>query len=86
MPQYIAEFNAVATDGLVTGAAAKPILSASGLPTQQLRKIWELADNDKDNKLDHEEFTVAKFLVELATQNRPLPDTLPLGMVPFSKR
>lgn len=86
VPQYIAEFNAVATDGLVTGAAAKPILSASGLPTQQLRKIWELADIDKDNKLDHEEFTVAKFLVELATQNRPLPDTLPLGMVPFSKR
>ena len=84
--KYIAEFNAVAEGGLVSGAAAKPVLSASGLPTQQLRKIWELADIDKDNKLDHEEFTVAKFLVELAMQERPLPETLPVGMIPFSKR
>ena len=86
MQKYIAEFNAVAEGGLVSGAAAKPVLSASGLPTQQLRKIWELADIDKDNKLDHEEFTVAKFLVELAMQERPLPETLPVGMIPFSKR
>ena len=50
--------------GMVTGAGAKPILTATGLATAKLRKLWELADIDKDGSLDLEEFVVAMFLAD----------------------
>ena len=50
--------------GMVTGAGAKPLLTATGLATAKLRKLWELADIDKDGCLDLEEFVVAMFLAD----------------------
>ena len=49
---------------MVTGAGAKPLLTATGLATAKLRKLWELADIDKDGCLDLEEFVVAMFLAD----------------------
>lgn len=84
--KYSAEFNSLASGGLLSGAAAKPVMAASGLPTASLRNIWTLADIDKDHHLDAEEFVVAKFLMDIAGQGKPIPDTLPMEMKPYSKR
>ena len=84
--KYQAEFSSISNGGLLSGAAAKPVMSATGLPTASLRKIWELADIDKDHHLDMEEFVVAKFLADMAIQQRPIPDSLPMEMIPYSKR
>ena len=47
VPRYKAQFDATQRGGVVSGAGAKPLLTATGLPTAKLRKIWELADVDK---------------------------------------
>jgi len=47
VPRYKGQFEATQRGGLVSGAGAKPLLTATGLPTAKLRKIWELADVDK---------------------------------------
>lgn len=46
-------------EGMVTGDACKAILVKSGLPFDQLGRIWELADFDKSGVLDREEFMIA---------------------------
>ena len=49
-------------------------------------KIWDLADIDADGHLDRPEFYVALHLVYRALQGEPIPERLPLALVPFSKR
>jgi len=73
-------------DGLVSGDAAKAILVKSGLPFDQLGKIWELADFEKRGSLDREEFMVAMYLIDNALNGEPVPDTLPPMVIPASKR
>ena len=58
---------------MVTGAGAKPILTATGLATAKLRKLWELADIDKDGSLDLEEFVVAMFLADACISGMSFP-------------
>jgi hypothetical protein len=70
----------------VTGGGAKDLMSASGLPTASLRKIWELSDVDKDGKLDLEEFVVCMVLLDLAKRGGAVPAALDEGMVPPSMR
>lgn len=45
-----------------------------------------LADVDKDGKLQAEEFILAMHLVDLAKSGQPLPLTLPTELVPPSQR
>uniref|UniRef100_A0AAX7VJG8 Osteoclast-stimulating factor 1 n=1 Tax=Astatotilapia calliptera TaxID=8154 RepID=A0AAX7VJG8_ASTCA len=52
----------------------------------QLASIWNLADVDKDGKLQAEEFILAMHLVDLAKSGQPLPLTLPTELVPPSQR
>uniref|UniRef100_A0A7S1CI35 Calmodulin n=1 Tax=Bicosoecida sp. CB-2014 TaxID=1486930 RepID=A0A7S1CI35_9STRA len=87
-PAYDAMFAALAqtADGKVTGAAAKGPLLESGLAKAILRPLWELADIDKDGKLDQDEFAVAMYLVSMCTSGGSLPETLPNNMIPPSKR
>lgn len=59
--------------GKVTGAAAKHEMIKSKLPNSCLRKIWKLADADKDGMLDITEFTVAMQLIELKVAGCDLP-------------
>lgn len=58
----------------------------SGLPKGSLRKIWSLADVDKDGYLDLEEFCIAMHLITTAQAGEELPDALEEDMVPPSKR
>eukprot|EP00128_Syssomonas_multiformis_P002049 Colp12_sorted_trinity150504_noHs@23310 len=73
-------------DGKVSGAQAKEVLLQSKLPNDTLRKIWGLADIDKDANLDEDEFIVAMQLIHMALMNEVIPDNLPPHMVPPTKK
>eukprot|EP01114_Cavostelium_apophysatum_P007088 TRINITY_DN1879_c0_g1_i1.p1 TRINITY_DN1879_c0_g1~~TRINITY_DN1879_c0_g1_i1.p1 ORF type:complete len:955 (-),score=261.57 TRINITY_DN1879_c0_g1_i1:46-2910(-) len=64
-------------DGFVTGEEAKVFFSKSGLPVQDLAKIWGLADRGNDRQLDLEEFCIAMFLISVKLRGGNIPDTLP---------
>lgn len=85
VPQYKAQFEAAQTNGKVSGAAAKKVLSASGLPTAALRDIWNLSDVDSDGHLDLNEFVIAMFLIDMVKQGHAVPAALDPEMVPPGK-
>ncbi|VDO22514.1 unnamed protein product, partial [Brugia timori] len=64
----------------------RPVLLNSGLPSTALARIWELADMDKDGKLDRIEMSVALHLVYCALQGEPVPDVLPPSLIHPTKR
>lgn len=82
---YKAEFMKYQVRGQISGAAAKPVLSSSGLPMPALKKIWDLSDVNKDGSLNLEEFVVAKFLIDMAKQGHDLPSSLDEAMIPPGK-
>ncbi|XP_034038922.1 epidermal growth factor receptor substrate 15-like 1 isoform X1 [Thalassophryne amazonica] len=73
-------------NGLLSGDKVKPVLINSKLPLDVLGKIWDLSDVDKDGHLDKDEFTVAMHLVYRAMEKEPVPTTLPLSLIPPSKK
>jgi len=73
--------------GFLAPNIAKDLLIKTGLEKDQLRQIWNLSDIDRDGYLDHHEYVVAMFLCDAVIQkNRPIPDELPMSVVPPSKR
>jgi hypothetical protein len=80
------QFDSLQINGKISGAAAKPVLSSSGLPSSVLKKIWELSDIDKDGQLDLEEFVIAKVLIEKVKGGSEVPLKLDDAMIPRSKR
>jgi len=74
------------TNGLASGQAVRAILERSGQPVDVLRQVWTLSDVDRDGCLDQDEFAVAMHLTREATTGRQLPATLPVEMIPPSKR
>ena len=58
----------------------------TGVPSDLLRKIWQLGDIDKDGALDASEFAVTMYLVESVLAKRPLPPKLPMTLCPPEKR
>lgn len=73
-------------NGKASGSAVKAVLMKTDLDTNDLRKIWELADIDADGKMDAGEFAVAMWLANEKMAGKPLPDTLPEDLIPPSKR
>ncbi|KAJ2491181.1 endocytosis defective- protein [Coemansia sp. RSA 2050] len=80
-------FNANPRDGKLPGPAARENLMQSGLPTNQLGGIWELADIDKDGALDFDEYCIALKLVFSLLNHTiaDIPPTLPPELIPQSK-
>jgi len=73
--------------GFLDTQTAREVLTKTGLAKDQLRKIWNLSDIDKDGYFDLEEYVVAMFLVDAVIQKgRPIPAELPMTVVPPSKR
>eukprot|EP00741_Cyanophora_paradoxa_P003371 tig00000692_g3276.t1 len=64
-------------DGFVTGEQAKEFFGKSNLPSNVLAQIWVLADQNKDRKLDKDEFCIAMHLVNYKRTGGELPAALP---------
>ena len=84
--KYLPIFESNNEGGFITGAQAKTVLSGTGLSTGSLRKIWDLADMDKDGQLDLQEFVVAMHLSDIVKSGSSVPTSLDPSMVPPEKR
>ncbi|XP_025423267.1 epidermal growth factor receptor substrate 15-like 1 isoform X2 [Sipha flava] len=73
-------------NGTVAGDKVKGLLIDSKLSVDTLGKIWDLADMDKDGKLDQHEFAVAMHLVYKALEKYAIPSVLPPELLPPTKR
>eukprot|EP00938_MAST-03A_sp_MAST-3A-sp1_P005548 g5548.t1 len=51
-----------------------------------LHKIWELADGKNHGALNHEEFAVALYLIDMCLSGEKLPEKLPENLLPPSYR
>ncbi|KAF8638846.1 hypothetical protein AX17_001904 [Amanita inopinata Kibby_2008] len=72
--------------GFISGQTALEVFGASGLPKEDLARIWALADIDNRGKLDVAEFHVAMGLIYRRLNGMPIPDQLPPELVPPSAR
>jgi Ca2+-binding EF-hand superfamily protein len=83
---YLSQFASADKDhdGYVSGREAFEFFTSSGLSADVLRGIWYLADIDKDNRLDAEEFAIATHLVRKARGGAAVPATLPESLRPLS--
>jgi len=80
-------FNSLATfNGKVMGSTAREALLNTGIQVDYLRKIWELCDFEKDGTLDIDEFALALHLTEIVKTGKTIPDTLPMSLIPPTKR
>ncbi|GAB9469159.1 hypothetical protein Gpo141_00006447 [Globisporangium polare] len=86
-----AEFDAIFktlridANGRANGASCMTPLKASGCSQETLKKIWDLADIDRDGCLDSEEFAVAMYLCGKANEGEAIPSQLPEAMIPPAK-
>merc|ERR1719341_1357680 len=85
---YMAQFQAndKAKTGQLAAVQAKNLLLGTGLAQQTLAGVWNLADIDKDGKLNTEEFCVAMHLCEQFQKGEPLPPQLPVSLIPPQMR
>lgn len=73
--------------GFLTTETAREVLLKTGLSKDELRKIWNLSDIDRDGYFDFDEYVVAMFLCDAVIQKgRPIPKELPAPVIPPSKR
>lgn len=72
--------------GFLTGPQARNLMLQSRLPHAVLAEIWGLADMDNDGRLGCEEFVLAMYLCDMASQGDPIPTVLPPDLVPPSFR
>jgi len=87
LERYRAVFNAHGpANGVLSPAAAREALLATGVPTEVLRELWEQVDLDGSGNLDLEEFALALYLCEQVKSGKPLARTLPAELMPPSRR
>ena len=63
---------------------AKSFFEKSKLPLNELSKIWELSDVNRDGALSFSEFCTAMHLVVLRVRDYDLPDELPAQLQPYT--
>ncbi|PSS00376.1 EPS15 homologyprotein [Actinidia chinensis var. chinensis] len=68
-------------DGKITGAEARNLFLSWRLPREVLKQVWDLSDQDNDSMLSLREFCIALYLMERYREGRPLPKTLPSGIM-----
>uniref|UniRef100_A0A0N5AWI9 Intersectin-1 n=1 Tax=Syphacia muris TaxID=451379 RepID=A0A0N5AWI9_9BILA len=78
-----AQFKALnPVSGFVTGAQAREVFMKSGLPVPVLAQVWQLADYNKDGKMDRLEFSIAMHLIRCVLAGKQLPVFLPDSLKP----
>ncbi|XP_055956108.1 uncharacterized protein LOC126819670 isoform X1 [Patella vulgata] len=67
-------FEAIDVDrtGFIEGSTAREIFQQTGLTSDQLALVWDLADINRDGRLDYGEWTVACQLIKLAKLGQSL--------------
>ena len=78
-------FSLEPISGYIPGNKVKSVLMDSKLPLDTLGKIWDLADMDKDGKLNLHEFTIAMHLVYKALEKNAVPNVLPNELLSQTK-
>ncbi|XP_035025536.1 epidermal growth factor receptor substrate 15-like 1 isoform X3 [Hippoglossus stenolepis] len=74
-------------DGLVTGTEVIEIFMQSSLSQTMLAQIWGLADTKQTGKLNHEQFSLAMYLIQQkVTKGVDPPSSLTPDMIPPSER
>lgn len=68
-------------DGKITGEQARNLFLSWRLPREILMQVWDLSDQDNDSMLSLREFCIALYLMERHREGRPLPRTLPNGIM-----
>ncbi|KAI5289781.1 actin organization and endocytosis protein, partial [Ascosphaera atra] len=72
--------------GFIGGEVAIEIMGQSGLPREDLERIWTLSDPNNRGKLNKDEFAVAMHLIYRRLNGYPVPNRLPPELVPPSTR
>ncbi|KAI5282650.1 actin organization and endocytosis protein, partial [Ascosphaera acerosa] len=72
--------------GFIGGDVAIEIMGQSGLPREDLERIWTLSDPNNRGKLNKDEFAVAMHLIYRRLNGYPVPARLPPELVPPSTR
>jgi len=84
---YDVKFHALELiGGKASGMQVMSTMLQSGLQRDTLKAVWDLADIDRDGKMDHEEFALCLYLLDHVNKGLRLPPTLPVRMVPPGKR
>ncbi|KAH8829709.1 hypothetical protein DL96DRAFT_1669029 [Flagelloscypha sp. PMI_526] len=86
--QYDSIFRAwdAQSTGFISGKTALDVFGQSGLPKDDLAKIWQLADANDHGRLNKEEFHVAMGLIYRRLNGNTVPDTLPHELIPPSSK
>ncbi|KAL4656891.1 ralBP1-associated Eps domain-containing protein 2-like isoform X1 [Arapaima gigas] len=81
---YIHQFRSLQPNlgALILGSVARNFFTKSKLPIPELSHIWELSDVDHDGALTLTEFCIAFHLIVARKNGYPLPETLPMTLVP----
>ncbi|KAA8913511.1 actin cytoskeleton-regulatory complex protein pan1 [Sphaerosporella brunnea] len=72
--------------GFIGGDVAIEVFGQSGLPKDDLMRIWTLADPGNRGKLDKDEFAVAMHLIYRKLNGHDIPTRLPPELVPPSTK
>lgn len=78
-------FDQLQDHGFVSADRAREVLESSGLPLNDLAKIWDLADAGDDGKLSLGEFLCAMSLSARRREGRQLPQSLPDELLPCAR-
>jgi len=74
-------FPNYAQDGYIYGKEAVELFTRSGVPQDNLKKIWNMVDMPVDNRLDKMEFALAMHLIVcISKKGLPLPHSLPVSL------
>lgn len=66
------------------GPACRAFFLQSGLPEEEMAKIWSLSDLDNDGRLTFNEFAIMLHITQLRIRNVEIPEELPESMIPTS--
>jgi len=72
--------------GYLEGKVARAHFLQSGLPEQDVKRIWNLVDFNGDGRLGQDGFAVALHLIQARHNAVPLPKTLPHTLIPPALR
>ncbi|KAI5813117.1 hypothetical protein BZA77DRAFT_130413 [Pyronema omphalodes] len=72
--------------GFIGGDVAIEVFGQSGLPKDDLMRIWTLADPTNKGKLDKDEFAIAMHLIYRKLNGHEVPTRLPPELIPPSTK